>query len=217
MLVVPRQPTVRLVYRRNWADHLGLALSVGTVLFALAQWGWASRRGKAASIPVVEPDACDPPAPPRRWGGMVPALTLAMLVALRLSAGRGRREAVDTSSLYERAERAYAAERFADAAEYTRIALARQPAAGARGELLSLRGESLLAAGQTGEAAEAFETLLNAAPRGPYAPQALYGAARARAALGEAEAARSHRERLLRDYPDTPWARRARAEGGERP
>jgi hypothetical protein len=216
MLVVPRQPTVRLLYGRNWADDLGLALSVGTVLFALAQWGWASR-GKAASIPFVEPDPANSPASPRRWGWMVPALTLVMLGALRLSAGRGRPEAVDASSLYERAERAYAAERFADAAEYTRIALGRQPAAGARGELLSLRGESLLAAGRPREAAEAFETLLSAAPRGPYAPQALYGAARARAELGEAGAARSHRERLLRDYPDTPWARRARAEGAEGP
>ena len=49
-----------------------------------------------------------------------------------------------------------------------------------------------------------------------------YAAARARArevaraTLGEAETAEGHRRRLLRDFPDTPWARRARVDGGER-
>jgi hypothetical protein len=218
MLVLPRQPTVRLVYARNWADHLGLVLSAATVLFALVQWRWASRRRKTVSrAPVVEPGACDVPAPPRRWGWVVPVAALATLLALRVLAGRARPEGAGASSLYEKASRAYAEERFADAAEYTRIALALQPAPIARGELLSLRGESLLAAGQPRAAAEAFETLLSAEPSSAYVPQALYGAARARAALGEAETAESHRKRLLRDFPDTPWASRARLDGGERP
>lgn len=218
MLVVPRQPTVRLVYARNWADNLGLALSAATVLFALAQWRWASRRRKTVSrAPVVEPGACDVSASPRRWGWVVPVTALVMLLALRVLAGRARPEGAGASSLYEKASRAYAEERFADAAEYTRIALAQQPPPVPRGELLSLRGESLLAAGQPRAAAEAFETLLSAEPGSPYAPQALYGAARARAALGEEQTAESHRKRLLRDFPDTPWARRARVDGGERP
>ena len=217
MLVVPRQPTVRLVYARNWADHLGLVLSAATVLFAVGQWRWASRRKTVSHAPVVEPDACDMPAPPRRWGWVVPVTVLAMLLGLRVLAGRSRPEGAGASSLYERASRAYAEERFADAAEYTRVALAQQPPPVAKGELLSLRGESLLAAGQPRAAAEAFETLLSAEPGSPYAPQALYGAARARAALGEAETAEGHRSRLLRDFPDTPWARRARGDGGERP
>ncbi|PYQ08100.1 MAG: hypothetical protein DMF83_07565 [Acidobacteria bacterium] len=217
MLVVPRQPTVRLVYARNWADHLGLVLSAATVLFALVQWRWASRRRKTEShAPVVEP-GCDVPASPRRWGWVVPVTALAMLLALRVPAGRARPEEAGASSLYEKASRAYAEERFADAAEYTRIALAQQPPPVPRGELLSLRGESLLAAGQPRAAAEAFETLLSAEPGSPYAPQALYGAARARTALGEDQTAESHRRRLLRDFPDTPWARRARGNGDERP
>lgn len=86
MLVVPREPTVRLVYARNWADHVGLALSVAAVLFALAQWAWAARPRAPASVPVLLPDACDPAAPPRRWGWIVPAATLAMLLGLRLLA-----------------------------------------------------------------------------------------------------------------------------------
>ena len=214
MLVVPRQPTVRLVYARNWADHIGLVLSAATVLFALVQWRWASRRRKTVShAPVVDPIACDVPASPRRWGWVVPVTALAMLLALRVLAGPARPEGAGASSLYEKAARAYAEERFADAAEYTRIALAQQPPPVPRGELLSLRGESLLAAGQPRAAAEAFETLLSAEPGSPYAPQALYGAARARAALGEAGRAESHRTRLLRDFPHTPWASRARVGG----
>ena len=214
MLVVPRQPTVRLVYARNWADHLGLALTAATVLFAAAQGAWAARSRPPANVPVLAP-SCDA-APPRRWGGVIPAATLGALVVLRLVGGRGRPDEAGASALYERASRAYAEERYADAAEYARIALVRPPA-GAQGELLSLRGESLLAAGQPRAAAEAFETLLGAEPRSPYTAQALYGAARARAALGEAAAARAHRERLFREFADTPWAKRARADGGESP
>jgi hypothetical protein len=217
MLIVPRQPTVRLVYARTGADHLGLALSVAAVLLAIAQRMWTARRKQPASVPVLAPSACDPAPPPRRWGGIVPAAALLMLVGLRLAAGRGRPDQAVASSLHERASRAYAEQRYADAAEYARVALARPPEAGARAELLSLRGESLLAAGQPRAAAETFEALLGEEPTGPSAPQALYGAARSRAALGEADATRGHRERLLREFPDTPWAKRARAEGGEAP
>ena len=142
---------------------------------------------------------------------------LGMLLALRLLAGRGRPPDAGAALLYEKASRAYAEERYAEAAEYARIALVRPPSGGARGELMSLRGQSLLAAGESRAAAEAFEALLSAEPGSPYAPQALYGAARARTALGEPDPARSHRERLFRDFPDTPWAKRARAEGGPPP
>jgi hypothetical protein len=86
MLVVPRQPTVRLVYARTWIDHLGLALSAATVLFALAQWAAAARRRAPASVPILLPDACDVATSPRRWGWIVPAATLAMLLGLRLLA-----------------------------------------------------------------------------------------------------------------------------------
>jgi hypothetical protein len=216
MLVIPRQPTVRLVYVRNWADHLGVAVSGATVLLALAQ-GWALRRRKAsrpdrAPAAVEIPDACDAPAPPRRWGWIVPVTILSLLLILRLLAGRSTATAAGPA-LYDQASRAYAEERFGDAAEYARQALAASSQAGARGELMSLRGESLLAAGQPRAAAEVFETLLALEPQSPYGPQALYGAARARAALGETDAAQGHRERLLRDYSETPWAGRLRGDG----
>jgi TolA-binding protein len=219
---------VPLVYARNWADRLGLTLTAATLLFVGAQGVWARRRRKAAAAgpapavtvgdrPVETLDACDLPPAGRRWGWMVPAAVLLVLVAVRPLAGRGGRSAKDAGPLYEQASRAYAAERFADAAEYARHALALNPAGGTRGELLNLRGESLLAAGQPRPAAEAFETLLSVEPRGPYAAEALYGAGRARAALGESEAASGHRARLLKEFPETPWARRLRSDGLGKP
>ena len=220
MLIVPRQPTVRLVYARNWADHLGLALTAGTLLLAGLQSASASRKRRSAPReppPVEVMDACETPAPGRRWGWILPAATLALLVVLRPLSARGGRDEGRATALYEQASRAYADERFADAAEYARHALAASPAEAARGELLNLRGESLLASGQPRAAAEAFETLLGAQPRGPYAAEALYGAGRARAALGDAEAARGHDARLLREFPETPWARRLRAQDRGQP
>src|SRR5262249_42980424 len=88
MLVVPRQPTVRLFYARDWSDHAGLALSAGAVLVALGRSLRARRRspGLAPSPgapPVERLDACELPPPPRRWGWIVPAGGLLLLVALR--------------------------------------------------------------------------------------------------------------------------------------
>jgi hypothetical protein len=91
MMVVPRAPVVRLVYARNWSDHLGLALTIGTALvlcFGPRLHAWAERRrGQAAPVParVGFIDACDlPPARDRRWGGLIPGALLALLAASRL-------------------------------------------------------------------------------------------------------------------------------------
>ena len=51
---------------------------------------------------------------------------------------------LDPMPLYEKASRAYAADRFADAAEYARHALSQGAAGPLRAELQCLRGESLL-------------------------------------------------------------------------
>jgi tetratricopeptide (TPR) repeat protein len=166
--------------------------------------------------PIDRLDACALPPPPRRWGWIVPTGALVALVALRPLERRPQTGPVATD-LYERASRAYAGERFADAAEYARNALALHAPVPAPGELLSLRGEAAFAAGDARAAAEAFEALLGLDPRGPYAPQALFGAARARTALGERGPASGHRDRLLREFADTPWARRMRTESGPNP
>ncbi|HVR71382.1 MAG TPA: 6-pyruvoyl-tetrahydropterin synthase-related protein [Vicinamibacteria bacterium] len=92
MMVVPRQADVRLVYARTLSDHAGLALTAVTVL-ALAFHRRLSSRLLALAGRVAAPaparvgliDACDlPPAQARRWGFLVPAALLLLLVLSRL-------------------------------------------------------------------------------------------------------------------------------------
>ena len=111
--------------------------------------------------------------------------------------------------LYEKASRAYAAGRFTDAAEYARSGLGPRTPASLRAEMLCLRGESLLRAGDPRTAADAFQAALAEPEPNPYLAQALFGAMRARAASGEPELAQAARERLLREFASSPWASRA--------
>jgi tetratricopeptide (TPR) repeat protein len=150
-------------------------------------------------------DACDLPAPPRRWGWVIPTAMLAVLPLGRLAPGP---RPPDAASLHEKASRAYAEGRFADAAEYARHAIVPSQRTNLHAELLALRGESLLRAQQPAQAAEAFESLLGQDGGGAYAPQALFGAAHAEAALGNLAAAERYRQRLLADHAGTPWAER---------
>jgi len=209
MIVVPRRSTVTLTYARTAADRLGLALTLLAGIAAAVHQGVRRYGRRAAPVPVVLPeDSCDVAPAPRRWGAAVPAGVILVLFASR---GLALHEAPDPLPLYEAASRAYADGRFADAAEYARHALTLATGSSLRPELLCLRGESLLRSDQPLLAAEAFEGVVQEGP-GPYLPQALFGAARAYAAAGHPGDADLARERLLRDHPDTPWARRALAE-----
>jgi TolA-binding protein len=145
----------------------------------------------------------------------VPAALLALMVGGRFLLGG--EPVPDPQPLYERASRAYAEQRYAAAAEYARHALSRARDSPLRAELLCLRGESHLRAGEPAAAREAFETALREPQAGAYLPQALFGLAQAQAAAGNpAEAARTT-ERLLREHPQTPWAQRAGAAGRTQP
>ncbi|HEY5906397.1 MAG TPA: 6-pyruvoyl-tetrahydropterin synthase-related protein, partial [Vicinamibacteria bacterium] len=221
MVVVPQQETVVLRYARTRGDRLGLLLSVlslvGAGLWAARQRYARGRAPTAASAPrVVVAPACsgaplsdgasDFPPPPRRWGGALPAAVLGILVLARFLHTSADRFA-PAPELYERASRAYAEERFADAAEYARHAITRSPAP-LRDELLCLRGESLLREGQAQAALDAFSTLLSDSPETPYAAQALFSRARAREAVGDTAGAAEDRRRLREEHPGTPWAER---------
>jgi TolA-binding protein len=83
--------------------------------------------------------------------------------------------------------------------------------------MLCLRGESLARAGHPREAAEAFSGLVLEAPTSPYVAQALFGGAAAREASGDAEGAAADRERLRKEFSETPWARRLSAEERAKP
>jgi hypothetical protein len=210
MIVVPRRPLVTLTYARTGADLVGRALTLLAVIAGVVHLVVRRRRRRTAPVAVVIPDdACEVAPAPRRWGPAVPAGVIVVLFAARVVALH--EPPPDPLPLYEAASRAYAADRFADAAEYARHALTRATGSSLRTELLSLRGESLLRSGQPRLAVDAFEAVVQDGP-GPYLPQALFGAARAHAAVGNPGEARLARERLLRDHLDTPWARRALAE-----
>ena len=153
MMIVPRQAKVRLVYSRTLSDWLGAGLTVA----ALAFGAWSLvRRPRAAPIaqaagPPAGTDACDLPAPTRRWGGLVPAALLVALAVSRLALpDRAAAAAREADELRSRAIRAQAEGRSADAAEYARHAALRATGA-KRGELLCLRAESLARAGQEEE------------------------------------------------------------------
>ena len=219
MMIVPRQPEVRLVYSRTAADWLGLTLTSGVLAFGAA----TVLRGRRRQSPAARgagTEALDFGPPPRRWGALVPlALVLALACPRVVDAARGlmirkgivrSREAIVAKELFEKASRAYSAGRYGDAAEYARNALRAAEGSSLHAELLCLRAEALLRAGHPEQAVQSLETLLTDEPRGPCAPQALFGTIEAWTALGDAEAARRARERLLREFPETPWAERAR-------
>jgi hypothetical protein len=140
----------------------------------------------------------------------VPAALLAVLAASRLvpSAAATTSEA---TALREKALQAHREQRFADAAEYLRHALARGGGGDRRGELLCLRGESLLKAGQPRDALAPFELLRQEQPAGPLVPRALAGEALAWEALGDRAGVESARRRLLEEFPASEWAK---AQGG---
>jgi TolA-binding protein len=102
----------------------------------------------------------------------------------RLASGSASASA-DPHGLAEKARRAFDAGRFGDAAEYARQLLVRGGGGPARGEILMLRGNSLLRAGMPRDAAASFDTLLKEQPQGAQVPEALAGEVRAREALGD--------------------------------
>ena len=189
MLIVPRQSEVRLHYSRGLSDALGLGLSLAGILGCAV--GLRPRRAAPAGVrlplPILIATAGQQPAPPRRWGGLVPAAMILLLVSGRVLA-RPADLTAEGRELHERASRAYAAGRYADAAEYARYA-ERRVEGPRRAGVLCLRAESLLRAGRAWEAADVFDRLVREFGDSPYVPEALYGLAAARSAAGDAAGA----------------------------
>jgi hypothetical protein len=203
MLVIPQRREATLTYTaRDASDWLGLLLAAG----AFARMGRAAlarRRGRAAPVAAGPPPSG---GVARLWLGAVPVLVLVALASLRLCPAPSH--ATQASLLYEKASRAYAGERWDEAAEYARDAAALAPPGDSRREeLLCVQGEALLHAGHAREAVEAFRTVIEAGA-GPHLAQALFSGARARAAAGDESGAREWRHRLRAEYPETPWAGR---------
>jgi hypothetical protein len=201
MIVVPHQQEVLLRYAaRAWSDWLGLGLALAGVLAAvcLRRSGAPGSGGKA---------------PPERRGlaGVGAALPIALVVALAaLRLLPEPTSAREIELLDEKASRAYAEERWADAGEYARGASSLLPATDVRrAGLLCLQGEALLRAGHAREAVEPFALVVEGA--GPHRPQALYSGAVARERAGDAAGAEEWRRALREGHPATPWAEKLAA------
>jgi hypothetical protein len=200
MLLVPRQRDVRLSYAaRTWSDWLGLGLAAGAlVACAAAAWG---RRGRPADAAPIGP------LPPGGRGlALLPIGLVLALSALRLVPPPSRAEEIDLADGL--ASRAYAEERWEDAAEQARHAVdLLAPTDPRRAGLLCVRGEALLRAGHPREAVEPFTLVAEGEP-GPFQAQALHSGALAREAAGDLAGASEWRRRLIAEYPGTPWAER---------
>ena len=211
MLVVPRQSEVRLTYAaRTWADRAGRSLFLAALALGAGVAGRSLKKPRRAA-PVLPLDAVENGEPARGSTLLrfAPLLGLAAIAALRLAPER--RPAVDVAALDERASRAYASERWEDAAEFARHALEASSTTDARyAELSCLRGEALLRAGHARLAAAAFAPVADAGG-GPYRAQALFSGALAREQSGDTAGAAAWRARLRAEYPKTPWAERLEA------
>jgi hypothetical protein len=200
MLLVPRQGDVRLTYAaRTWSDWLGLGLAAG----ALAAWATAAWRRRPRTAEATTE------GPPRRGSRRLALLPIGLVVALsalRLLPPPSRSGEIDAADGL--ASRAYAEERWEDAAEYARHAVDLLPPRDPRrAGLLCVRGEALLRAGHPREAIEPF-ALVAEGEAGPLQPQALHSGALAREAAGDVVGAAEWRRRLVAEYPQTPWAQR---------
>jgi hypothetical protein len=223
MMVIPTRADVRLVYARGASDVLGAALTAMAAvgMGAVAVRSRRDRRRAAAAGTAAVPaaaaaatmpiwvrlayDACDVPAPTRRWGGAIPAALVLAMIGARVATLVSHR--ADPEPLYELASRAYGEGRFEDAAEYARHAATRAAGRPEEAEILTLRGESLLRSGQARVAVEAFQLVTEGSS--PYVAEALFGLVQARNTLGDTDGARVAREKLLGEFAYTPWARRA--------
>jgi hypothetical protein len=212
MLVIPRQNDVRLYYSRGPADAWGWLLSLGGVV-ALGWFGLRPPRPAKSRpplpVPIVIAIAEDQGKAKPRSGWLIPVAILLALASGRLAA-RPHDHSAEGRELQERASRAYAEGRYADAAEYARQAEGLLSEAPRRAEVLCLQAEGWLRAGRPRDAADCFDRLVRDFAESPYVAEALYGLGAARSAAGDTAGASEARARLLGEHADTPWAARAR-------
>jgi TolA-binding protein len=131
-------------------------------------------------------------------------LVRAALVACSVVACGG--PASDLTPKEAAAERAYAAGRYAEAAERFADAAATSPRARDREEARYREAMSLERAGQPAEAQRVLGNLLHTFPHGARAPRAIYDLARLELAQGDADAGNRTLDALVRTYPDSGLA-----------
>ena len=208
MLVIPKQPDVRLVYSRNWADNVGAAGTLGGLALCLVSF----RRRRAINGSAVEDTR-----------GLRSAGRAAPLGRSR--AGRAAASARCGSPRERRKARSRAAARRAlrEGLEglrrrplrrrgriLPRGRRARPPrTTGCARSWVALQGESLLRLGSGRRGARGLRRDLRNRPlrtaRGTSTLRLGGGAHEARATRPRPTA---QKQRLLHDFPSTPWARK---------
>ncbi|HEY3500908.1 MAG TPA: zf-HC2 domain-containing protein [Polyangiaceae bacterium] len=190
-----------------------IAAAFPLLLAAGASAAFGVYRARHPEAPPAAPVAKATPAPrvvPAPITRVAPAPVTSVEVSTAAPA-RAVERAPQRASAAERFELANAARRGGDAQRAIQLyrELAREFPASAEAAASELRlGGLLLERGKAGSALEQFERHLKRS--GALVPEALYGRGRALAALDEAARERQTWTRMLRDFPQSPYAAHAR-------
>ncbi|OWJ66225.1 tol-pal system protein YbgF [Inquilinus limosus] len=120
------------------------------------------------------------------------------------SYGLGGAAPVDATAAYNQAQGLYNRGDYNGAIAGFNQVIAASPGGGLAGNAQYWLGESLLAVGRPGEAANAFNAAWSMDPRGPRAPDALMRLAQSLVAARQDRPACDAFARLVADYPDAP-------------
>ncbi|KGM31237.1 tol-pal system protein YbgF [Inquilinus limosus] len=166
------------------------------------------KRSDAGPVPPGYDDQGDSLAAPQEMGvaepGPVPQQVPGFASTEPQSYGLGGAAPVDTTAAYNQAQGLYNRGDYNGAIAGFNQVIAADPGGGLAGNAQYWLGESLLAVGRPGEAANAFNAAWSMDPRGPRAPDALMRLAQSLVAARQDRPACDAFARLVADYPDAP-------------
>jgi hypothetical protein len=191
MMVVPRQPVVRLRFVRTAVDWVGIVASLVGV-------------GLCVAIPPRSGDTSRelPPLTARRFRIATTALLVAAVVAIPVSIARK----VGAQYFARRAWQAFQAQDFAGARrEYDRTLLFGRGHASSA-DAMFWRASSLFRLDDCAAAIPAYEELITRVPENVWAPESQYQIGVCETRLGHRDAAAAAFRRTLAQYESSRWS-----------